>query len=419
MDHLEDDDIEFGDESPPIPPKRGPGRPRKNRGVAQETVITKRLIDENDEDKEVLFSSFENLFDKGADGEHAIVKVRVVRKEPDEGFLGYIEDMEANIEQYLRNRWGGSLYRLEGVRGNGKLGAVRTLKISGDPVFESQQFEQQWRKRNNIRNPNVPENSLSPQELIAMLDEREAKRRDLEAKAEDERRQRQREWEAEQKAREREWEDKRRRDDEEREARRRRDFEESQARSQANTQMMLTMVMQQANQNIQFIKETLASKQQTADPSDMLLKGVTLALQLKEATGAGAEPDDLITTVVKNLPQMLTAAGNAVGKAVKEVKSGPPNDNVRPNPQLPRHNPPGGLVIPPGKAAEKLQAIVKKITENGGNPDEVLPEVFDRLLNPQLSATPEQQREKSVETPVEKEPDQQSSGVVKLQFRKS
>lgn len=387
----------------PSPAARSTSTRRKGKGKATETTIIKRELLDEDEENVSEKMTFAALFDPGPDDANAetVIRVRVFRADPREGYLGYIEDMNAT-EEFIQERWGGSVFKLEGLNNRGRIIRVRTIVISGDPVFVGEAFEAQWRKQKGLpTKAKASASELSTKDMLELIQEREvALRRELADKEERERKERQereevrrreeREFQLAREREQREWDERRRRDqeeadrrrareEEEREQRRRRDLEESQQRQQQYMTQMLSVVQTQANNMIAFVKETVAVQANAgpkSDPSEMLIKGVQLALQLKEAAGGEGE-EDLLTTVVKNLPQMLNSAGNAVGAAIREVKG---SGGAQPAAPKLGVTPQGGLTLPPGPVSEKFAAVVSRITESGGDPEQVLGNVADRLL---------------------------------------
>lgn len=379
---------------------------RKRGGKATETTIIKReLVD--DESEKPQHMTFASLFDAGPDdaNEEIVHRVRVHRSEPREGMLGYIDDMSAT-EETIKERWGGSTYRLEGLNARGKIVRVRTSVIAGDPIFVSDAFDIQWRKQRGLP-PRSQTNGeqVTIKDMLAIIEAKEAAlRKEIADKEERDRKDRQ-EREAERRREEREWqaqrereqrefderrrkereeaEERRRRDDDEREQRRRRDLEESTKQQQQFLQQMLTIVSTNAQQSIALVKEMSAAPKGGEGSADMLIKGIQLALQLKDAAGGEGEKD-LLTTVVENLPQMLNAAGNAVGKAVREVKGGG-GGHAAASPQQPRiaATPEGSLVLPPGAVSQKFAALVQKVAEQGGDPEQALNAIADKMLTGQ------------------------------------
>lgn len=372
-------------------------RSRRGNGKVTETTITKRELNEGNDDDDAGMT-FAALFDAGPDDGNTekVVRIRVNRADPKEGFLGYIDDMEAT-EAAIKDQWGGSTYRLDGVNLRGRIVRVRTIMVAGDPIFVGEAFEANWRRMRGLPKKDAGQSGdqLSAREMIELMDAREAAlRKELADKEEAsrkareereaERRRDEREWQLQREREQREWDERQRRerdeadrrrrqDDEEREARRRRDNEEAAARQAQFMTQMLTSAQSQANQMIAFVKETVAANAAgpKTDGSEMLIKGVQLAMQLRDAAGGESE-EDLLTTVVKNLPQMLNSAGNAVGKAVREIKGAPGA------PAQASHE--GGLTLPPGPVSAKFSELVNRISAAGGDPEKTLDALADRLL---------------------------------------
>src|ERR1700682_4876729 len=123
--------------------RRGPGRPRKN------TVVTKQeFIDDADAaDREDTSDELAGLFDDAT--MKAITRVRVTRKDPNEGIVGYLEDPTMG-ESELKERWGGSTYMVQGINAKGQVLKAATIKVAGDPIFVSTAAEMQWRRSRNL-----------------------------------------------------------------------------------------------------------------------------------------------------------------------------------------------------------------------------------------------------------------------------
>lgn len=392
MPSMEPDD-EF--ELPPTRARRGRGK-----GKTTTTTVTRQILADAEEDDKPPEMTFASLFDAGPEdvNNEIVARVRVIRSDPREGLLGYIDDMDAT-ETFIKEHWGGSTFRLEGVNSKGRIIRVRSVVVAGDPIFIGEAFEAQWRRQRGLgpkaSNGNNGE-SMSMKDMLAVIEAREmALRTELAAKEERDRKERtereesrrrdEREFLMQRERDQREWDERKRRDTEEsdrrraqeqdaRDDRRRRDVEEASTRQQQFMTQMLTIVQSQAANTIAFVKETLGAKS-GVDPSDMLMKGVTLAMKLREAGEGGDEDGDLLTTVVKNLPDMLSSAGNAIGGAIREVKGLPP--------QAPTSKAPGGgggLTLPPGPVSAKFAALVNKIQASGGDPEATLGALADRLL---------------------------------------
>jgi hypothetical protein len=367
-------------------------------GRKTKTTITREVL--ADDAKERAPLTFGALFDPGPDdhNEELAIRVRVTRADPPEGMLGYIEDMDAT-EKHILDNWGGSTYRLDGLNSKGKIIRVKTLRLAGDPIFVSESADLQWRKQRGLPPRNQANGGMNATEILAMIETREAKRaaedkernderRREEREADERRRREEREFAVEREKQAREWEDRKRRDDDERDRKRRQEDDDRERRrredaaaaalaQQQHMQQMLQMVTTQASQSVSFIKDTVAlqaSKPHGSD-SDMLIKGVQLALQLKDAAGGGEGEEDLLQTVVKNLPALLNGVGNAASKVVREIK-GQPGEPAA----AAQTTPNGGLVLPPGPASEKFAEVINRIAAAGQNPEVVLGQVADQLL---------------------------------------
>lgn len=381
-----------------LPPATRAPRGR-GKGKTTTTTVTKQILTDPEDDDKLPEMTFASLFDAGPDdtNNEVVARVRVFRSDPREGHLGYIDDMDAT-ETFIKEHWGGSTYRLEGVNSKGRIVRVRTIVVGGDPIFVGEAFEAQWRRQKGLgaRSSSNGE-QMSMKDMLAVIEAREmALRTELAAKEERDRKERtereesrrrdEREFLMQRERDQREWDERKRRDTEEsdrrraqeqdaRDERRRRDVEEATQRQQQFMTQMLTIVQSQAANTIAFVKETLGAKT-GVDPSDMLMKGVTLAMKLREAGEGNDEDGDLLTTVVKNLPEMLSSAGNAIGGAIREVKGLPPAPPVAGK----TANGAGGLTLPPGPVSAKFAALVNKIQASGGDPEATLGALADRLL---------------------------------------
>ncbi len=381
---------------------RKPGR--KKDGPKNRTVITRTEVHEDDDGEhgDAPVEDFGTLFDSESVKDKGIFKVRVTRKEPDEGLLGYIQNPLAP-EDEITNQWGGGTFLLQGMNTKGVIVKTTTLKIGRDPIFQTMAAESMWRRAKGLPAASTvaakPETSL--QDTLAMIDAREDKRareaaerderhRKDEAERDERRRkdereftaklaQEAREWEARKAKDEAEREDRRRKDDLEREERRRRDESEREQRAAAHQAQMLQMVQANATQTIQFMKASSAEKP-AQDGSEMLMKAVGLIQQIKEVSGVGeggGGDKDVLTVLVENMPGILNGIGNAAGKAIKEIKG-------MPVPQPSGGDmPPGSLTIPPGALANMLADMVQK----GVNPEAVIVPMVQKAL---IAAQPRQ-----------------------------
>jgi len=368
------------------PLKRGRGRPKKV------TQVTKReFVEDGDGEEQEL----PGLFATSDIEDKSIVRIRVVRKDPHEGMLGYLEDPNATETEILE-RWGGSQYRLEGLNSGGVIKAARMVKIAGDPIFVSLAAEQQWRRSRGLPPVGGQQSDNKPMSFTEMLtfmrelnvdkERSETERREREAKERREHEERMRKLELEA-------EDRRRKDEQEREERRRRD-DESRDRARTESanlamqmqqqfmQSMIASTKQAADQAIAFVKQSTA---QTAGTPNAMMDAVKMVVAIKSAF-AGDTPeageDDPLSLVIKHGHEWLSGIGNAVTGAIREVKGGGIAGQTQPA-QLPpatQSTPDGGLTIPAtSPLAGKLSTLVEKIAASGRDPETVLAGVVDSL----------------------------------------
>ena len=206
------------------------GRPK---GKTTTTTVTRQILTDPEDEEKPPEMTFASLFDAGPDDSNneVVARVRVFRSEPREGHLGYIDDMDAT-ETFIKEHWGGSTYRLEGVNSRGRIVRVRTIAVAGDPIFVGEAFEAQWRRQKGLgpRGASTGE-SMSMKDMLAVIEAREqALRTELAAKEERDRRERterdesrrrdEREFLLQREQSQREWDERKRRDTEESDRRR-------------------------------------------------------------------------------------------------------------------------------------------------------------------------------------------------------
>lgn len=399
------DDVEPGfepDVELEAPKKR---RGRTPRGGRVRTVVTKQTFvgDEDEtEDESKAPLTFATLFDPGPEdaNNEVVIRVRVQRSDPYEGMLGYITDMNAT-EDAIKDEWGGSGYRLEGLNARGRIVRVKTLKIAGDPKFVSEAAEIAWRKSKGLppRSQQQQPQGPSIQELLSTMDAREDKRRAEERErdeqrrrdereAEERRRREEREFRMEQeklrqdaedrrKREEREWEERKKRDQDERdrqrraeeaerEERRRADMAERDQRQQMFMQQMLSTVRESAAQSLAFAKELSAAK-----PQESIAETVKTIAMIKDVFGnggSGEEEASPLSILAKVAPQLM----EGIGGAIREVRGGVPPQQVM--------APPIGVIpqLPP-VLAEKVQTLVAKVAAKGKDPEKFMEAAVDTL----------------------------------------
>jgi hypothetical protein len=402
------------DERPPQPQKRrGPGRPKGSLGMGRKVVQTRQEFITDSQGNVIAADpdateavELPPIFDPKSITDYHITKIRVSRTTPDEGFLGYLDDVENATEASIKDIWGGGTYRLDGTNSTGKLLKVTTRKISGDPKFESLAAEITWKRQKGI--PLTPavtgEKAMSTADVLIMLkqieaekhkemEEREEKNRKAREDAEKQRRQEERDHqermrrldiEAAERARKDDDERDRRRklDDEERENRRRREVAETETRQQNFMQQTIQMVQQSGQQALQFVKATAAEKGESGGHGS-IMDTIKMVLAIKEAFGGGGDPEettDPMALVLKHGPEWLNGLGNAIGGTIREIKGG----GVRPAPaQIAAQpgNPLAGLPIPADNPLSgKLTTLVSKLAAKGINPEVALNSIVDRVL---------------------------------------
>lgn len=378
-----------------------PGRRKEGRRVTTTTRQEEILGDSPDNTPENLSEGLPLFPSMPGDSEgRKPRRVDIYRLEPHEGFLGSMEPDAT--ERHILEKWGGSFYRLEAKNNHGKIIQVRSIKIAGDPVFVSEQFDITYRRKMGLPPRETPNKPGSPggfdiQTYMAMLNEQENKRRDEEERREvirkreereSEERRRKLEDETLEKRRrdEREFEERRRRDDQEREERTRKASAEDTARAQSHFQMMIQMVQAQSNQMLTLLTasntqqlETLKAANQGSNGTNSILQGVELVQKIKEMTGDGEQGEkSILSTVIENLPGILNSAGGAVGRAARELKGEPqtPPQAATPNP-----NEPQPLTLQ-GPLATKYGKLIQKWISEGKDPALELSKLADNRLAP-------------------------------------
>lgn len=392
-------------------------RSRKTRGGApargkKVTEVTKReYVQDPDDEKNDEDPELPGLFSTAEVEERSVARIRVIRKDPHEGMLGYIEDPSGS-EQEIRDQWGGGLFRLEGLALDGKIVVARTIKLAGDPIFVSATAEAQWRKSRGLApvgSAPTPTDTqgMSMQDMMMFWREQENDRR----RSEEERRERQsrenreyeervRKMELEAEARRRdedrereerrrkeslELEERRRRDDNERDDRRRKEAAENEQRQQAFMQQTLLMTRQSAEQAIAFVKSTVPPP--GAGGNAPLMDAIKTVVAIKEAFGGdgggGEDEPDPLNLLIKHGPSWL----EGLGGAVREMKAKPGEARALPSPQngLPPYQTAGtgpGFAIPAtSPLAPKLQTLVGKIVERGHDPEKILSLAVDEMIS--------------------------------------
>lgn len=371
------------------PRRRNPNKGKPRKGRRGKRVVTTQYVDDDDD----LTHAAPDipLMEVGNDCE----RIDVERMGPiHEGFLGYIEPDAT--EESIVDLYGGGKYTLKAKRADGKIITRRTIKIAGDPIFQSAESQHKWERLTGGKRNGE---SFSVTEFMRMQDERDERRRKEEQDAEERRRKwelevtqrakdAEREAEERRKTREYEWERQRQREQEEMDRRRRQEEDERERRRMAETERMnkqnqefystMLQIMNGANNQAMTQMQGLLNNIKKAEPADQFEKALTVLASAKALFGGGGGDDDgdadPWTMFVKSLPQLLNSAGGAVGRAVNEIKGAPPQG------QLTGGGGGGGSGgLPPELEAKFTQVATKWLAE-GKDPLTMFHKVTDQLL---------------------------------------
>jgi hypothetical protein len=342
-------------------------------------------IEDDDEETDDQANEEAALFaDYVGRGAKKIDKVSVRRTDPNSGFLGFTPP-DVN-EAQIFERWGGGEYRLDARNVLNAILKVRTVKIAGDPLFESEAEENRWRRLNGLQ-PRARSAAAGAgggtdvKDLLVMMEERDERRRlELEQREE-----RARKDAAEREAHERHLREERdvlaRRETDERESRRRleaREDEERRTRAHREDMERLAAQNAQAMQQAQqyFTQLAAAMKSEAAagersDPVKTLIAGVQLAQSLGGG-GGDAAPADFLTTLVSRLPETLQEVRRTAGGVMAELKGGAGGKRGRATGAKPGED----YLTITGPTASKAKRVIKALAAAGKNPEAEL----DRML---------------------------------------
>lgn len=336
----------------------------------------KQAEEEEEEEAEDLASA--PLFAAVNRAGKRIDRVSVRRLEPNSGFMGI---MPPNVtEDMIFAKWGGGDYRLEAKNDAGGILKVRAYKIAGDPQFASEAEERTWRRQNGLEPVRGRGAGSDVKEMLAIMEERDDKRRaelleredrtrkDADAREERDRRQRE------------ERDAIARRDEEQREERRRREArEDDDRRTRAHREDLERITAQNAAalaQNQQYFTQLAAtmkaderSSSAAIDPVKTLITGIQLA---RDLGGDAAAAPDFLTALVSRLPETLQEVRRTAGAALAEIKGGAGAGGKRPAGLKPGED----FLTITGKVATKAKALAMKIRAAGGNPEQAI----DRML---------------------------------------
>ena len=390
----------------PDPPRRSPGRPpgskTKNAAYYAENGITppytgnaraerQEVIDESkplQDDVGMMLPLFNNPL------KTAVMSLRIIRIEPNEGYIGTMENPHAN-ETDIQERWGGGTYRIQAIGDHGGVIRSNTVKVAGDPIFQSSALKAQWERMHGVRKTeqapqqsayNFPQaapggGGIDIKEMFMMMAEKENMRIEGESRLAE--RQRLMQIEAD---------DRRRKDDFERDQRRKADEDERDRRQQQqrrddierdreNTRQTMAIIQASHSQSMQFMQAQLQMQQAKPSGEGGLLEAIKTIAVIKETfasgEGGGGNPDaeeTVMQSLIKNGPAWLNAAGTAITGVVGEIKNGPNN-----NPQN-TQQPQSILNNLPIEIQNKTEALVLKLMEKGLDPEAELNKVLDTVL---------------------------------------
>lgn len=344
------------------------------------------------------------LFEQ-ATGEDAerIDKIGVIRMEPlDEGHVGYIEPNAA--EEDIFRRWGGGTYRLQAKTSYGKpvKGGFKTVRIAGDPKFETAISLARWKrlKRQEAADDNEPaereprrrepgalelfELQERKEEARRQRDKEEYDRRELEREASHKREIERLRIEAEGRERER-------RADDERRERERQALEERRDRDRRADEDRRTVEQeQQRTRDREFYANMLAMQKDGAKAGGLgaTLELLAAAKELFASSGDGG--GDPITALMQNLPAILDKSSGIAASMTEQQQ-----------PAAAGQAPGGGPRVQlTGAHAVKLAQVVQHLRGQGIDPDKTLLRTFEalaRVKKPQAQTQNEPAQESQTE----------------------
>ncbi len=361
--------------------------------TTQRTTKTVETLDD-DEAADADVQQVTPLFDRSTKKTKTIATVSVKRTDPAEGHLGYL-GADAS-EQEIFNRWGGGEFVVQAKNADNQIVTQRTVKIAGDPVFVSEIEEARWRRQNNLRPiaRNGDAGGGSIKDVLALLEERESKRREEERERRAEERREQGEREERNRREQREHEEKLARENAEREERRRKDDQERDERRRAQHREDLdraaAAAAAQLAQTQQFFTQLQAMTVSDgkaaggSDPVKLLTAGMELAIKLRgDGAGGPAEPTDALTALLSRLPETLAEVRNTAKEAYEEIKSGKNRKVIEATatPAAPESDEgaPDEVTIT-GETARKMKTMIGILQRAGKDPETVLAGMANHVI---------------------------------------
>jgi hypothetical protein len=354
-------------------------------------VTTKKVETIDDEDGGEEGAQVTPLFDLGRNKKgKAVVRVSVRRTDPDEGHLGYLGPDASEAE--IASKWGGGEFVVQGKNEAGQIVITQTIKIAGDPVFKSEIEEARWRRLNNLKpsKRRDEDGGGSMKEVLALMEDREAKRREEErerraeekkeqAEREERNRREQREHEEKLARENAEREERRRKDDSERDERRRAQHREDIDRVQAAAAAQLAQTQQFFTQ-LQAISKHEARAAGDADPVKLLTAGMELALKLRGEGGGGGEPVDALTALLSRLPETLAEVRSTAKEAYQEIKGKKGAETAALAP-VPAEGAGGDEVTITGATATRLKTMIGVLQRAGKDPEAVIDTLAKQVIS--------------------------------------
>lgn len=364
------------------------GRGRAAGGGRRVTQVTKREFIEPEGDEESV-EQLPGLFARQDIEEHSITRVRVIRKDPDEGMLGYLDDPN-DSEDVIAQRWGGGTFRCEGLNNIGRIVKVCTVKLAADPIFVSDVARAKWERQHGVKATvqNGNASDIGVKEMFALMqqmddkrrgDEETRRQREAEERRAHEERMRRLELDAEDRRRKDELdrEERRRRDEAEREERRRKDINEADQRQRTHLDTMMALMRQSSEQAIQAV---------TKQAGGGIMDAVKMVVAIKSAFegdggGAAEGENDPLTLLIKHGHEWLGGLGNAVTGAIREVKGGgtaPAQPQLPPNVAVHPQQNDGSIILPPASpVTDKLRNLANELASRGQNPEVIIAQVLE------------------------------------------
>ena len=353
-----------------------PGREMSKTQITTKTVEERDAVDANDIDPLELTP----LFDRGRDRKSkTITKISIRRTDPDEGHLGYLAPDAS--EQDIKQKYGGGEFTLQAKNDSGQI--VHTLtnfKIAGDPVFQSEIAEARWMRLNRVTARSNGEGGGGLKDVLTLIEEREAKRREEDRERRSQERQDALDREERNRKEQRDHEEKLARDNAERDERRRKDETERDERRRVQHREDLDRAeaanKAQLAQTQQFFTQLQAMTKRedrdgaATDPVKLLTSGMELALKMR-GDGGGGEPTDALTALLSRLPETLAEVRTTAKEAYREVKGKPAPDAAADA---------GDVVTLTGSTATRLTQMIAILQRAGKDPEKVIAGMADHVI---------------------------------------